>query len=668
MASFEKIVLEFVRPGPSHNQLLSPLTSYMALCGDSQPVTLHIPIEHHKLLNRIRSLRYMIKNGSTGVTIPDPIRESQVVELGEEVASIFSNIQTLNSEISRAQGKVLGAIPDKDGSLVHLRLVLSGSELSLIPFELAISPQAFPGEGLEFCLQGDMSIAMTREIRRHRPAPIPWDRAIEPRILFISAEPAGMTVPKKSHIHALRQAMEPWIHWPHKNDKNTDRTAFIKERLRLLINPSINDIYNHCSKNQYTHIHILAHGVAYKKAGEQRFGLALCQQHDKNQIEVVSGKKIAKALQAKFTDSLGRSQPLMVTLATCDSGNTGSLLIPGGSIAYDLHAEGIPWVFASQFPLTKKGSVKMTETLYPRILRGMDPRQVLYEVRRQLYMTSEMDHDWASMTVFASMPDDAVSFQEQVDNFFKRQMRRAIEVFFDRADNGKVSDIKTVLDNVTTLLNNWEHQLPTGNLTDDRIRRAECYGLHGSAYKRIALLSYSSSKKNETVDAKKILATSLSYYKKSMDEIVFDNSRYYYWVATQYLSLSAVINPTQSNKDTYRFVKNLVEEDLNELKGDDLAWAYATMAELELLYLFHDNIDKEAILETTKENVLKNCVKVINLKGAQSFHATSTARQFKRYIDHWLTDKDKAGWLSIAEEAYNKLAPESLDNEEFPDY
>jgi hypothetical protein len=474
--------------------------------------------------------------------------------------------------------------------------------------------------------------------------------------LFISAEPEGMTVPKKAHIHALRQAMEPWIRWPRSND-------FIKERLRLLVNPSIETIYEACSKTQFTHIHVLAHGTSYEKAGEQRFGLVLCQQHDKNKKEVVSGKKIAKALQAKFTDRPGRSQPLMVTLATCDSGNTGSLLIPGGSIAYDLHAEGIPWVFASQFPLTKKGSVKMTETLYPQILQGVDPRQVLYEVRRQLFMTSEMDHDWASMIVFASMPDDTSAFQKQVAHFFERQMRRAIEVSFDRADKGQDAD--PALKEVKKLLKNWERRLPLDNSTEQRNRRSECYGLHGSAYKRIALLLLSNKEKDNTLEAEKNFATSLSYYKKAMDEMVFDNSKYY-WTATQYLCLSAVIKPTKTDKDTYRYVRKLVEADLHGSTGDDQVWACGTMAELELLGLFHDEIKgTQEIFKEITNNVQKHCTKIIELKGAESFHAISTARQFKRYVDYWLTDKPDE--RKIAQAACDILAPKST-NEGFPAY
>ncbi|MEE9413565.1 MAG: CHAT domain-containing protein [Methylococcales bacterium] len=663
MAAFENVTLELVRPGPPHNQLLSPLTPYMALCGEGSPVTFHINLEHHKLLNRLRRLRYISIDGSnSGVAIPDPMREAEVIELGEQVASILGNIQTLNSELSRAQGSASNAAPGNKQTLVHLRLIFSGSELSLIPFELAASPQAFPGEGLEFCLQASLPIVITREIRRSRPIPVAWDRPIEPRILFISAEPATMAVPKQAHVVALRKALEPWIRWPHHHDSQ-ERATLVKERLRLLINPCVADIYNECASGNYTHIHILAHGASYEESGEQRFGLALCHQQDKKQVEIVSGKRLAKALQAELTNGPGRSQPLVVTLATCDSGNPGSPLTPGGSIAHNLHSEGIPWVFASQFPLTKTGSVRMVETLYPRLLHGDDPRKILYEVRRQLFMTSDRDHDWASIVTYGTLPANTDEFSNQVFNFFERQMRRSIEVSFDRADNHEEAPAVQIqaLDSIKRILEHWRHQLPTGNTMQDRSRRAHCYGLHGSAYKRIALHWWSNGDEDQEMQAYDI---SWNNYKNAMNERVIDDSKYY-WIATQYLCLSAVIKHRNMDEDTYRFVRKLVKEDIENGDKDTKTWAHGTMAELELLSLFSEHKDNVQLDEISNE-VCKHCSKIVEIMGAESFHAKSTARQFQRYIYCWL---EKPEQKDIAATAIATLSVNSvLTREEFPTY
>ena len=521
-------------------------------------------------------------------------------------------------------------------------------------------------------MQGSLPIVITREIRRSRSVSVNWDRPVEPRILFIAAEPAGMNVPKQAHVHALRQALELWIRWPRKDGKHLDRVELVKERLRLLINPSITDIYEKCATGEFTHVHILAHGAAYEEAGEQRFGLALCQQLDKNQPDIVSGKRLAKALQAEFKDRPGRSQPLVVTLATCDSGNPGSLLVPGGSIAHDLHSEGIPWVFASQFPLTKRGSVRMADILYSRLLGGDDPRQVLHEVRRQLYMTADRDHDWASIIAYVTMPSDAGQLPDQVTNFFERQMKRAIAVGFDRADNSDEQSMEDALKVVTGLLKRWKHRLPkkkSGKDKDedkDKARRAECFGLHGSAYKRMALIYHKSPDK--TKKASEAFKNSLAYYKDAMSEILRDDSKFY-WVATQYLCLSAVTEHGKPDEDTYQFTRKVVEQDLEKEERETQAWAHGTMAELKLLSLFHQRSKKELTSKQVENEVRKHCKKLIDLVGAESFHAKSTARQFQRYSDCWLTGKGP-DWRKIVQAALDELSPKTTtaSEEEFPPY
>ncbi|WP_243468942.1 hypothetical protein [Paraburkholderia sp. PGU19] len=55
-----KITLELLRHGPPHNQLLSPLTEYIALCENHSAVTLHVPFEHNQMLYRLRALSYQL--------------------------------------------------------------------------------------------------------------------------------------------------------------------------------------------------------------------------------------------------------------------------------------------------------------------------------------------------------------------------------------------------------------------------------------------------------------------------------------------------------------------------------------------------------------------------------------------------------------------------------
>ncbi|HSP98543.1 MAG TPA: CHAT domain-containing protein [Candidatus Dormibacteraeota bacterium] len=693
MPRFHNVELEIVRPGPPHNQLLSPLTLYLALCGEGSPITFHIDLEHHKLVSRLQQLRYVAREARGVAMVPNAMREAAVLELAEVLGRVLADIRTLLAEVWRAR---CDTGEGEELQLVHLRLVLGGSELALIPFEMALAPPAMPGEGLEFCLQLGMPVVLTRELRSSRLGPISWNRG-EPKVLIVAAAPGGLDIPLEPHIHALRAALEPWIRWPKPAapDPEQARLPCVKERLRVLTDASIEDIYDLCAQESFTHVHVLAHGAPYELAGEQRFGLALCEKGNPSQVDVVSGKRLGKALQAESADGARRSQPLVVTLATCDSGNPGSILVPGGSIAHDLHSAGIPCVFASQFPLTKIGSVRMAEALYPRLLRGDDPRQVIYEVRRLLYMSAQRDHDWASLVVYASIPDH---LQVEVADFFERQAHSAIDIGLGRADDAK--EAANLLDSAAMLrevqeglrqaegyLEVWEARLPLGSDMGDRTRRSECYGMQGSTYKRIAVLldtlAQNEQKAQDEIrktaeagaaeaDAGGSPATApaadvaqakidahhdkavdyyrkaLERYRKAMDEIVLEGGKYH-WTATQALCVAALLNEPR-DPTTLHSAREIASQNLRQPTPGNQAWAHGTLAELELLSLYHEKEPMSAA--EVEKKVVDHCKEIVRLMGPQSFHATSTYRQFRRYLHDWKRDE----WKEVAQAAVAALS------------
>lgn len=660
MLKFHQVRLEFVRPGPPHNQLLSPLTPYMALCGGGSPITFYLDFEHHQFLSRLDRLRYVTPDGRSGVAVADPIREATVAEVGMDVARIFAKVNSLLAEEWQVMGVAETSTHVENGQLVDLRLVVSGSELALIPFEMAIAPQAYPGEGLEWALQYHLPIVPIREIRSNRPAPEPWDHPLAPKILFISAAPEGLDVPLSSHVHALRAALDPWVRRPVRCKKESNAQSggeegeqspltLIKERLRLLPNASIDEIYAICAQEQFTHVHILAHGAPLDVGGEKRYGLALCDPNDGHRMNVVSGKRLAKALLAEGKDGIRRSEPLLVTLATCDSGNPGSVLIPGGGIAHDLHAAGIPWVLASQFPLTKVGSVRMTEALYQRILRGDDPRQALFEVRCQLFMNAERDHDWASLVAYATIPAD---FEDQVAAFFEEQMRRAINVALEQADRAiDDAEMEKALEVAIGWLALWRSRLPEAGGYKVRVRQAECYGMNGSTLKRIGLLHY---KKGQPSRAKDYLQKSLDWYTKAMNLWSMEIRGGYHWVATQALSLKAVLKKAE-DPDTWRLAHRIAEQELAKSIGSAQAWARGTLAELTMLKKYHIRDEPS---RNIKKEVQEHCQAIVRLMGEDAFEVESTRRQFQRYIDYW-PDPD---WNVIAKAAVATLSPSGSKN------
>lgn len=78
MPNIYDVRLELLRPGPAHNQFLSPLTPYIALCREEGPVSVHVPFKHRQLLSRLQRLRYATPRG----TIPLQQREEEVREMG----------------------------------------------------------------------------------------------------------------------------------------------------------------------------------------------------------------------------------------------------------------------------------------------------------------------------------------------------------------------------------------------------------------------------------------------------------------------------------------------------------------------------------------------------------------------------------------------------------
>ena len=117
------VTLEILRHGPPHNQLLSPLTRYLALCGNHPAETVKVPYEHEEFLRRLRDLRYRES---------DPSREMTLTRTGRDLSEIFSGIPGLIRELGEYSGD--------NSEMTHLRLVLNAQELALLPLELILSP------------------------------------------------------------------------------------------------------------------------------------------------------------------------------------------------------------------------------------------------------------------------------------------------------------------------------------------------------------------------------------------------------------------------------------------------------------------------------------------------------------------------------------------------
>lgn len=656
------VKLELLRPGPAHNQLLSPLTPYIALCGADGPVTVRIPFEHRQLLTRLHRLRY---EGSKDPAT-DEQRQSEIRDIGEAIGGVFGQVPALLSE--------LGVASTESGTLVHLRLALSGFELGMLPFEAAVAPDGFPGSGSPLFLQMRTPISLTREIRRGHKLPVEWNRP--PRILYAFAGPKGLYVPSQTHLQALREAIEPWIKIKNKAQAE-NRLQEVKSILTVLPDATLEKIRNLCAANQYTHVHILAHGAPFKNAGEERYGVVLCSEFDANVQDIVDGERLAIALTARDASGATRFCPTVVSLATCDSGNINQVITPGGSIAHELNAAGIPWVIASQFPLWMKASAIAAEVLYRGLLNGEDPRWVLYELRQRLRADSPGTHDWASIIAYSTVSED---FEFQVNSFRAKQIRKKFDVKLDRIDElvgvNKETDNpaklavldeagKNDLDQLCEAIRNeskkWRNELDDSTPAGVK---GETLGLCAAIEKRISI-AFQLSQKSES-ECRTAYEACRNLYKEA-----FDAEPNNHWVLTQYLSIVAILHLIYEGGDAaelaeehgrkWMTARQIVEWEYTKASGENRVWALGTLAELALLgsvFGVTPQLDGEGnqIRVKKPENEIKKelkeyCRLIAQLTGPNSFPMFSTKRQFRRYESYW----DRPEWRNLAKLALKVL-------------
>jgi len=293
---------------------------------------------------------------------------------------------------------------------------------------------------------------------------------------------------------------------------------------------------------------------------------------------------------------------------------------------------------------------------------------VLYELRRNLHMLADRDHDWAALVAYASVPDN---FDDQIYNLFEAQTRRAINVALARADDLSAPTANSVnredrsdaandtererqLNLAKQGLDLWRARLPVGLGEQDRTRRVECFGMHGSVFKRIALLRMAQHKDDPRVAES--LREALGYYRKAMDEWASTAERHH-WVATQALSIGAVLKASP-DASTFNLARELAARDLLRGSSEEQAWAHGTLAELEMLSLYHLRDAAQAgqpipqqVTDKVRGAVVDHCRAIVRLMGLTSFQVSSTRRQFERYVGAW----SEREWAAIAQAAVDAL-------------
>lgn len=665
------VTLELLRHGPAHNQLLSPLTPYLALCENHAPVTITIPFEHNQFLHRLSALNYEF-----GLTPgADQQRQFQLSDTGRELGKLLATIPGLMAELSRHR--------DRQNEVIHLRMILSASELALLPFELVLSGNGLPGSGQALLLQNQTPLCLTREVRRVKESALPWSRSA--RVLFASAAPAGLTQPPvDAHLLALRHAVDPWLGY-FKDGDDEERRRQVDQCLHFLPDATIEDIQAACSSGEFTHVHILAHGLARQDGFDLRFGIALHDAADRSgEPDIVSGERLASALRPVARpgrDAIAR--PMVVTLASCNGANGGSVVGAGASVAHALQVAGIPLVVAGQFPLTFEGSLELVETLYEGLLWGTDPRSLLLDLRRRMHVLQPRSHDWASLTAYASLPAD---FDDQLCDLVIGRARAAIDAAMNYADRTvseiyqrkaarDAGDATTVIDPTSAgskddwakgaaeqarariqrpwaVLERLVHRMPE--------RKVELTGILASLAKRRAEIELATSllvDRNDKGDTPKRLLQESAHYYDQCFRASAENS----WAAVQYLSLSLLLElphegmnqeldeaapySAKRSKELSRLRRLCFLLSNEHLSSDETRRGYAlgNLVELQLISslvnMSHDQWD-ELRLQRAREWARQLIAR------SSTFQIYSTRRQLSRY----------ALWFPLVNPRFKKVA------------
>jgi hypothetical protein len=460
-------------------------------------------------------------------------------------------------------------------------------------------------------------------------------------VLFISGDPDN--VPFSAHRAALVEAIEPFRRPRHDDPSMTNDCAREQfgDLLTILKNPTLAEVMRECHETSYTHVHILTHG---DETSSDSYGLVL--RDEDGAPDVVIGERFASALTSIGRDAIRR--PAVVTVASCDSANIGTVTIPGASFAHALHQAGIALVVASQFPLSMEGSLPLAGTLFQGLLWGEHPLVLLQRLRSELHARyTSTWHDWASLVVYEALPQ---ALGGQLDALRYFQTKRAIEAALERIDDVihakhdavSAGSPRELLETLDQAVERAVERLPLNGQY-----AVECLGLRASARKRLAYAAFALTAESPVKaadlrgrDTYDLLEQAYVDYDEAVRRLLVSDATTVYrvstlhWVLVQAICLAAVLGRDDVEE---RWMAAKLSADLYTAHTDpeQRAWAHASLAELWLLKL-----SQRESSETQRQRFAACALEHVNRLVAAypsraEFPVTSTLRQFRRYIEWW---------------------------------
>jgi CHAT domain len=422
----------------------------------------------------------------------------------------------------------------------------------------------------------------------------------------------------------------------------------VERQLKVLPDATIESVARACAEEDFTHVHILAHGAPNPRSAGRQFGIEL---HGANPGEphVVSGEQFATALRRDG----GGHGPSVVTVAACDGAHVAEVMHTGASFLYDLHRSGIPLVIGSQFPLSKEGSGDLCEKLYRGFLRGEDPRSTLADLRLRLHSRyAERNHDWASLVAYAVFPSD---LEDKLKELRHLQGRRALNVAIDYMDRevrlllekhgfqeggtqtkppppaptpAMLEETKLVMQRLVQRVTEAATLVPmTGPFRIDGL------GLIGAHKKRLAHALFRAHDYEQSLEC---LEECQRLYASAFDEGVrYDDSDEavvmapLHWALTQQLSVQLVLGlPDQP--DLLATARTIALSDIDRGRGAAEVWSITTLLELDLILAWRDAGKTAQALADVRAWSGRL------LRSRQNAHAVySTRRQLLRYVEWW---------------------------------
>ncbi len=680
------VTVELLRKGPPHNQLLSPLTEYLGICGDAGAGSVTVPYEQAAFNVLLEDLRYVDSDEED-----QGPRQRAVRTLGQAVGEVLGSVPGFTGSLSAGSGS---------GELTNLRIVTSAQELSLIPFELAKVPSATGRpSNATLALQASTPVCITRRSRSVSTTDATWRSEARPRVLFI----VGLDIDEelaKLHRDALMDALAPWDTF--RIDDHTYSEHCVVELSPFRDNelPTVQAIREQLQTG-FTYVHILAHGAEAEEAEGLTYGVYLpgVDPDDRTPsadiADVVTGERFATILS-----SIDRELwPSVIVAAACDGANQGGVMVPGGSFGHALHELGVPLVVASQFPLTTEGSVTLTRLFYEDVAWGAEPLPVLARVRAVLHSEQALTHDWASIVVYDGLPDDLSAHCVRARyTRGKRALQRAQDVIRRGGTKAETRQQTRIADG-EALAKRAVQVVPRDNGYD-----CEREGLLGSHAKLLASIEYERAMRMLADRAEDDWSTPRGfkkarayleqarrhYHRAGRTFLDPDNDKQLeatlHWVLTQSISLDRLMGDSISDdgwgQDRVDAFGVTPEEQAWALayqsatigsEGSDPVWGHGTLTELWLLKLFEE-LEQPGI-DRAIELAQHHALQIARLSSASDpFPVYSTKRQLNRYATLWtpefrynlqLTPDDTSYWPRVRDQA--SVLVELLDRHQSAD-